>query len=31
MSAAKSQTHAMTRFARVRDGRIFYPAESLDF
>jgi uncharacterized protein (DUF488 family) len=31
MSAAKSQTHAMTRFAKVTDGRIFYPAETLDF
>jgi uncharacterized protein (DUF488 family) len=31
MSAAKSQKHAMTPFARVRDGSITYPKESLDF
>jgi uncharacterized protein (DUF488 family) len=30
MSTTKSQTHSMTRFAKVSDGRICYPAESLD-
>jgi uncharacterized protein (DUF488 family) len=31
MSAAKSQPHKMISFARVKDGCITYPAESLEF
>ena len=31
MSAAKSQGHTIIAFARVRDGSITYPKESLDF
>jgi uncharacterized protein (DUF488 family) len=31
MSAAGSQTHALNPLARVRDGAITYPKESLDF
>jgi uncharacterized protein (DUF488 family) len=31
MSAAKSQPHTMTPFARVKEGRVTYPKESLNF
>jgi hypothetical protein len=31
MSAAKSQPHTMTPFAKVRNGSVIYPKETLDF
>jgi uncharacterized protein (DUF488 family) len=31
MSAAKSQPHTMTPFAKVRNGSVTYPKETLDF